>query len=62
MGRSEDRMHCVKSFKKCSISNAMDGREDDLLWQKDDEDVVTREAVINQDEDETELKNPYDVT
>ena len=26
----------------------MDGTEDDLLWQEDDEDVVTREAVINQ--------------
>ena len=37
----------------------MDGTEDDLLWHEDDEDVVTREATINQDEDETELENPY---
>ena len=37
----------------------MDGTEDDLLWQEDNEDVVTREAIINQDEDETELENPY---
>ena len=36
-----------KSFKKCNISNTMDGTEDDLLWHEDDEDVVTREAVIN---------------
>ena len=54
MARSE-----VKSFKKCSISTAMDGAEDDLLWHEDDEDVVTREATINQDEDKTELENPY---
>jgi hypothetical protein len=27
----------IKSFKKCSISNAMDGTEDDLLWDTDDE-------------------------
>jgi hypothetical protein len=23
----------VKGFKKCCISNAMDGREDDILWE-----------------------------
>lgn len=27
----------IKSFKKCGISNAMDGTEDDLLWDTDDE-------------------------
>ena len=58
---AEVETECIeKSFKKCSISNTMDGTEDDLLWQEDDEDVVTREAVINQDKDETELENPYD--
>ena len=25
----------VKAFKKCGISNAMDGTEDDFLWQSD---------------------------
>ncbi len=25
----------VKSFKKCSISNAMDGTEDDVLWEEE---------------------------
>ena len=27
----------VKSFKKCCISNAMDGTEDDMLWEDADE-------------------------
>jgi hypothetical protein len=27
----------IKSFKKCDISNAMDGTEDNLLWDTDDE-------------------------
>ena len=31
----------------------MDGTEDDLLWQEDDEHVGTRETVINQEDDET---------
>ena len=58
---AEVKTECtVKSFKKCSNSNTMDGTGDDLLWQEDDEDVVTRETIINQDEDETELENPYD--
>ncbi|KAG7170740.1 hypothetical protein Hamer_G013600 [Homarus americanus] len=26
----------IKSFKKCGISNAMDGTEDYLLWDTDD--------------------------
>ena len=25
----------VRSFKKCGISNAMDGTEDDMLWEDD---------------------------
>ena len=29
----------AKSFKKCCISNALDGSEDDLLWDTDEEDV-----------------------
>ena len=27
----------VKSFKKCCISNAMDGTEDDMLWEDAEE-------------------------
>ena len=35
----------VRSFKKCCISNALDGSEDDILWkgdveEKDDSDWV----------------------
>jgi hypothetical protein len=35
----------VRSFKKCSISNALDGSEDDIVWEdnvedKDDSDWV----------------------
>ena len=38
----------VKSFKKCCISNAMDGTEDDMLW----EDAIQEREVT---EDETEV-------
>jgi hypothetical protein len=27
----------VKGFKKCCISNAMDGRQDDILWEDEEE-------------------------
>jgi hypothetical protein len=28
----------VRSFKQCCISNALDGSEDDILWEDDGED------------------------
>jgi hypothetical protein len=28
----------ISSFKKCCISNALDGTEDDILWEDDGED------------------------
>jgi hypothetical protein len=28
----------ARSFKKCCISNALDGSEDDILWEDDGED------------------------
>ena len=46
-----------KSFKKCGISNAMDGTEDDLLWLDDEEEdsnVSTELPVITAEND------PYD--
>ena len=46
-----------KSFKKCGISNAMDGTEDDLLWLDDKEEdshVSTELPVITAEND------PYD--
>ena len=45
----------VRSFKKCCISNALDGSEDDILWEddgedKDDSDWVTdNDSVMNDD-------------
>jgi len=43
-----------RSFKKCSISNAVDGSEDDILWEddgedKDDSDWVTDDSVMSDD-------------
>ena len=35
----------IKSFKKCCISNAMDGTEDDILWQDDDPDDLAPVAA-----------------
>jgi hypothetical protein len=35
----------LKGFKKCCISNAVDGTEDDMLWNDSDEDEnVTSEC------------------
>ena len=45
----------VRSFKKCCISNALDGSEDDILWvddgeDKDDSDWLTdNDSVISDD-------------
>ena len=45
----------VRSFKKCCISNALDGSEDYILWEddgedKDDSDWVTEnDSVMNDD-------------
>ena len=48
--------HFVRSFKKCCISNALDGSEDDILWkgdveEKDDSDWVesTDDSVMSYD-------------
>ncbi|RHZ78347.1 hypothetical protein Glove_165g89 [Diversispora epigaea] len=41
-----------KSFKKCDISNAMDGTEDDLIWEENNEN--------NNNDDEIEVVNLVD--
>ena len=46
----------VKSFKKCCISNAMDGTEDDILWQHE-EINDTDEPVVEVQEETTD---PHD--
>jgi hypothetical protein len=48
----------VRSFKKCYISNALDGSEDDILWEddgedKDDSDWVTDSDSVMRDEGES---------
>ena len=49
----------VRSFKKCCISNALDGSEDDILWEddgedKDDSDWVTDSDLVMSDDGESD--------
>ena len=47
----------VRSFKKCCISNALDGSEDDILWNgedKDDNDWVTDNDSVMSDDGESD--------
>nr|AFH08794.1 raptor [Schmidtea mediterranea] len=37
----------IKGFKKCCLSNAMDGSEDDIIWQDDISDVGNEEDDID---------------
>ena len=39
----------VRSFKKCWISNALDGSEDDILWKDDGEDKDDSDWVTDND-------------
>jgi len=44
----------VRSFKKCCISSALDGSEDDILWEddgedKDNSDWMTDDSVMSDD-------------
>ena len=44
----------VRSFKKCCISCALDGSEDDILWEDDDGDkdsdwVTDNDSVMSDD-------------
>jgi len=46
-------------FKKCCISNALDGSEDDILWEddgedKDDSDWVTDNDSVMSDDGESD--------
>ena len=47
--------HIVRPFKKCCISNALDGSEDDILWKDDGEDkddsgwVTDNDLVMSDD-------------
>jgi len=49
----------IRSFKRCSISNALDGSEDDILWEddgedKDDSDWVTDNNSVMSDDGESD--------
>jgi hypothetical protein len=49
----------VRSFKKCSISIALDGSEDEILWEddgedKDDSDWVTHNDSVMSDDGESD--------
>ena len=39
----------VRSFKKCCISNALDGSEDEILWEDDGEDEDDSDWVTDND-------------
>jgi hypothetical protein len=39
----------VRYFKKCCISNALDGSEDDILWEDDGEDKDGSDWVTDSD-------------
>ena len=39
----------IRSFKKCCISNALDGSEDDILWEDDGEDKDDSDWVMDKD-------------
>ena len=43
----------MKSFKRCCISNAMDGTEDDILWNE--EATCQEEEAQSDDDDEDDL-------
>lgn len=48
----------VKSFKKCGISNALDGTEDDYLWDNMDEEEVDDVLPLTMDSEDED--DPYD--
>jgi len=39
----------IRSFKKCGISNALDGSKDDILWEDDGEDKDDSDWVTDND-------------
>jgi hypothetical protein len=41
----------VRSFRKCCISNALDGTEDDIVWEDDVEDKDDSDWVESTDND-----------
>ena len=56
-------MYCssviIKSFKKCGISNAMDGTEDDAIFEQSDSSDDNDEELADKESDE-EFNDFYD--
>ena len=52
-----------KSFKKCGISNALDGTEDDLIWNNEElentEEIDVRE-IVNLDDESPDEENYFE--
>ena len=47
-----------RSFKECGISNALDGTEDDLVWEEEEDDRITPEQwqeLFGESDDEEEF-------
>ena len=36
-----------KSFKSCGIANALDGSEDDVVWEEENEETEDAEEIID---------------
>lgn len=43
-----------KSFKKCCISNSLDGSEDDIIWEGSEEDDTSSNSDNDDSEDSDE--------
>jgi len=50
-----DSGRIVKSFLKCCISNALDGTDDDILWEDD----TPFEQLSDEDEDDVEHEDDW---
>ena len=42
----------TQSFKKCGISNSINGTEDDILWEEEEEANPEQESEDDESEDE----------
>ena len=53
----------IKGFKKCCLSNAMDGSEDDAIWQDDisnvgnEDDDMENELMFEEVDESIEIEN-----
>jgi hypothetical protein len=49
-----------KSFKKCCISNSLDGSEDDLVWESEDEEIADNISASEDEREETDASDSED--